>query len=321
MSRSRLVVAIVAVSVFALPAGAQTTSDSRAVRIVVPSSPGGGADVLARMIADHAGRAHGRTFVVENRPGGGNTIGTEAVARAAPDGATILITTPEFVINPHVRTLSYDPLTSFEPICYLARSPQLIVVEANAPYRTLDEFLQAARANPGKLTIASAGPASSPHVAIERIRREGKVDLTYVPFQGSGPAINALLGQHVNAVVASFPNVIGAIQSGKLRAIATTAATRIGDLPDVHTVAESGYSNFDFDLWFGAAAPAGTSRAAIGQLATLFKQTLADREILSKLKAQGFFAVGSCEADYAAFTRRQFDAYGQAIKDAGLSVK
>jgi tripartite-type tricarboxylate transporter receptor subunit TctC len=320
MPRSILVAAICAIAVAAPPAAAQT-SDNRAVKIVVPSSPGGGADVLARMLADHAGRAHGRTFVVENRPGGGNTIGTEAVARSAPDGATILITTPEFVINPHVRTLSYDPLTSFEPICYLARSPQVIVVQAASPYRSLNDLLQAARANPGKLTIASAGPASSPHVAIERIRREGKVDMTYVPYQGSGPAINALLGDHITAAVASFPNVVGAIRSGKLRAIATTSATRIDELPEVETVAESGFKDFDFDLWFGAVAPAGTSRDAIGQLAALFKQTLADPEILAKVKAQGFYAVGSCEADYAAFTRRQFDAYGQAIREAGLGAK
>lgn len=316
-----LVLATAALAATSLAAAAQPSPDSRAVKIVVPSSAGGGADVLARMIADHVGRVHGRSFVVENRPGGGNTIGTEAVARAAPDGTTILITTPEFVINPHLRSLSYDPLTSFEPICSLARSPQFIVVHPASPYRTLNDLLQAARAAPGKLTIASAGPASSPHVAIERIKRDGNVDLTYVPYQGSGPAINALLGEHVTAAVASFPNVFGAIQSGKLRPIATTSATRIDDLPQVQTVAESGYKDFDFDLWFGAAAPAGTSRDAIGQLAGLFKQTLADPEILVKLKAQGFFAVGSCQADHAAFTRSQFDAYARAIKNAGLGAR
>jgi tripartite-type tricarboxylate transporter receptor subunit TctC len=143
--------------------------------------------VLIRVLADQIGRIHDRTIVVENRPGAGNTIGTEAVARAAPDGHTLLITTPEFVINPHLRKLSYDPLTSFAPVCYLARSPQLFVVNANSPYRSFPELLDAARAKPGALTIGSAGPASSPHVAVERIKQQAGLDLTYVPYQGSGP--------------------------------------------------------------------------------------------------------------------------------------
>src|SRR3954470_9862721 len=159
---------------------------SRTIKIIVPSTAGGGADVLARMLADQISRSQDQTLVVENRPGAGNTIGTEAVARAAPDGNTLLITTPEFVINPHLRKLSYDPLTSFAPICYLARSPQLFVVNPVSPYRKLSDLLEAARAKPGELTIASAGPASSPHVAVERIKHDANVNLTYVPIKAPG---------------------------------------------------------------------------------------------------------------------------------------
>jgi tripartite-type tricarboxylate transporter receptor subunit TctC len=187
----------VLIAAFAVPT--VSPAQQRPVRIIVPSTPGGGADVLAR--------AQGQTVVVENRPGAGNTIGTEAAARAAPDGNTLLLTTPEFVINPHLRKLSYDPLTSFEPVCYLARSPQIFVFNPASSHRRLKDLLDAAKAKPGELTVASAGPASSPHVAIERIKREAGVNFTYVPYQGSGPALNALLGQHVTAAVASYPNV------------------------------------------------------------------------------------------------------------------
>ena len=291
---------------------------SRTIKIIVPSTAGGGADVLARMLADQIGRTQGQTTVVENRPGAGNTIGTEAVARSAPDGNTLLISTPEFVINPHLRKLSYDPLTSFAPVCILARSPQLLLVNPATSYKSLGELLDAARQKPGELTVASAGPASSPHVGIERIKHDARVNLTFVPYQGSGPALNALLGQHVTAAMASYPNVTGQLRSGQLRAIATASLKRIDDLPDVPTVQESGFKDFDLDIWFGAVAPAGTPKELLAQLTGWFKAALADPEILSKLKAQGLFAVGACGDDAAAFTRKQFDDYGRGIREANI---
>ena len=291
---------------------------SRTIKIIVPSTAGGGADVLARMLADQIGRMQGQTMVVENRPGAGNTIGTEAVARSAPDGNTLLISTPEFVINPHLRKLSYDPLTSFAPVCILARSPQLLLVNPATSYKSLGELLDAARQKPGELTVASAGPASSPHVGIERIKHDARVNLTFVPYQGSGPALNALLGQHVTAAMASYPNVTGQLRSGQLRAIATASLKRIDDLPDVPTVQESGFKDFDLDIWFGAVAPAGTPKELLAQLTGWFKAALADPEILSKLTAQGLFAVGACGDDAAAFTRKQFDDYGRGIREANI---
>jgi tripartite-type tricarboxylate transporter receptor subunit TctC len=293
---------------------------SRTIKIIVPSTAGGGADVLARMLADQIGKTQGQTIVVENRPGAGNTIGTEAVARSAPDGNTLLITTPEFVINPHLRKLNYDPLTSFAPICSLARSPQLILVNPATPYKSLAELLDAARQKPGELTVASAGPASSPHVGIERIKHDAKVDFTYVPYQGSGPALNALLGQHVTAAMASYPNVTGEIRSGQLRAIAVASLSRVDDLPDVPTVQESGFKDFDLDIWFGVVAPTGTPQDSLAQLTAWFKAALQNPEILSKLKAQGLFAVGACGADSAAFTRKQFDEYGRGIREANIKA-
>jgi tripartite-type tricarboxylate transporter receptor subunit TctC len=308
-----------ALLVCAVAASSQAQAQSsRTIKIIVPSTAGGGADVLARMLADQIGKAKGQTIVVENRPGAGNTIGTEAVARAAPDGNTLLITTPEFVINPHLRKLNYDPLTSFAPICYLARSPQLIVVNPATSYKTLADLLDGARQKPSELTVASAGPASSPHVGIERIKHDAKVDFTYVPFQGSGPALNALLGQHVTAAMASYPNVTGQIRGGQLRAMAVASLSRVDDLPDVPTVQEAGFKDFDLDIWFGVVAPVGTPQDSLAQLTSWFKAALQDPEILAKLKAQGLFPVGACGADYAAFTRKQFDDYGRGIREANI---
>ena len=162
-------------------------------------SVGGGADILARLLADQISRTQNVTMVVENRPGASNTIGTEAAARAAPDGNTLLIATPEFVINPHLRKLNYDPLNGFTPVCYLARSPQLFVVNSELPYRTLDDLLDAARAKPGELTLASAGPASGTHIAFETLKYAANVKMVYVPYQGSAPAVNALLAGHVTS--------------------------------------------------------------------------------------------------------------------------
>src|SRR5262249_5698847 len=160
--------------------------------------------------------------------------------------------------------------------------------------------------------------ASSPHVGLERIKHDSKVDFTYVPYPGSGPALNALMGQHVTAAMASYPNVTGQIRSGQLRAIATASPTRINDLPDVPTVQEAGFKDFDLDIWFGVVAPAGTPHNTLTQLTSWFKAALQDPDILSKLKQQGLFAVGACGDDYAAFTRKQFDEYGRGIREANI---
>lgn len=315
----RTLVPAAAAAALLLSGSAAPAQTTRTIKIIVPSTPGGGSDTIARILADHISRAYGQAMVVENRPGASNTIGTEAVARSAPDGNTLVITTPEFVINAHLRKLSYDPLKSFEPVCYLVRSPQLIVVNGTSPYRTLGDFLGAARARPGELTMASAGPASSPHIAIETIKRATGAGINYIPYQGTTPAINALMGDHLTAVMASWPNVAELIRSGRLRALATTTAQRIEALPDLPTVSEAAsIKDFDVDIWFGANVAANTPREPISQLANWFTASLKVSEVKAKLDAQGLFPVGSCGADYAAFLRKQYDDYGRAIREANI---
>jgi len=314
-----LIAVTVLLSILPESASAQT---SRTIKIVVPSTPGGGSDTIARILADYVSRAYNQSMVVENRPGASNTIGTEVVARSAPDGNTLVITTPEFVINAHLRKLSYDPLTSFEPICNLVQSPQIIVVNATSPYRTLKDLLDAARAKPGELTMASAGPASSPHIAIETIKRATGVSINYIPYQGTTPAVNALMGDHLTSVMSSYPNVSELIRTGRLRALATTTAKRIQSMPDLPTVAEAaGITDFDVDIWFGVNAAAKTPRELTAQLAAWFTAALKAPEVKAKLDVQGLFEVGTCGEGYAAFLRKQYDDYGRAIRDANIKVQ
>jgi tripartite-type tricarboxylate transporter receptor subunit TctC len=318
--RKCIAIAGLASGLMALCGAEASAQSAKTTKIVVPSSPGGGADVLARLLADHIGKVERQTIVVENRPGAGNTIGTEAVARAEPDGSTVLISTPEFVINSHLRKLNYDPLTSFASVCYLARSPQLFVVNSTSPYMTLGDLLNAARAKPGELSMASAGPASSPHVLIETLKRAAGVNLTYVPYQGSAPAVNALLGGHLTAVLASYPNVAEQVRSGKLRALASASPSRFEQMPDVPTLVESGFKDIEADIWFGVAAPAKTPKDTISQLARWFTAALQAPEIRTKLSDQGMFPAGICGDDFAAFVRKQYDAYGHAIGEAGIKA-
>ena len=310
-----IVRALIAVTVLlTIPPDSASAQTSRTIKIIVPSTPGGGSDTIGRILADYVSRAYNQSMVVENRPGASNTIGTEAVARSAPDGNTLVITTPEFVINAHLRKLSYDPLTSFEPICNLVQSPQLIVVNAPSPYRTLKDLLDAARTKPGELTMASAGPASSPHIAIETIKRATGVNINYIPYQGTTPAVNALMGDHLTSVMSSYPNVSELIRTGRLRALATTTAKRIQSMPDLPTVAEAaGIKDFDVDIWFGVNAAAKTPRELTSQLATWFTAALKAPDVKAKLDVQGLFEVGTCGEAYAAFLRKQYDDYGRAI--------
>jgi tripartite-type tricarboxylate transporter receptor subunit TctC len=288
------------------------------IKIVVPLPPGGAGDIVARLLADQVGCVQGTAVVTENRPGAGTVIGTESVARAAPDGGTLLVNAPYILISPHLRKVNFDPLTSFEPLCYLVRSPGVIVVNAASPYRTLGQLIEAARSRPGEVTLASVGPGTAQHIGFEMLRRAAKVEMTYVPYAGGAPAINALLGGHVTSVFAEYAPLASHIKAGMLRPLATSSRTRIEPLPDLPTVAESGYPEYEVDFWWGLFAPAKTPKEKLGQLARWFAEGLRVPEVKAKLDEQGFSAVGMCGAEFAALLRRQFDEYGRIIREANI---
>ena len=301
--------------------GDATAQTARTIKLIVPLPAGGAGDIVARLLAEQTGRANGVTIVTENRPGAGSVIGTEAVARAAPDGSTLLINAPYLLIAPQIKKVNYDPLTSFEPICYLVSSPGVIVVNSNSRYRSLDALLGAGRAQPGTLSIASVGPATAQHIGLERLKRAAKVDLTYVPYAGGAPAINALLGGHVTAVFAEYAPLAPHLKAGTLRALATTARTRIQALSELPTVAESGYDGFEVDLWWGLFAPAKTPKDAIAQLAGWFKAALQSRDIQAKLVNQGFTPEAVCGVEFATLLRKQYDDYGRTIREAKINAQ
>jgi tripartite-type tricarboxylate transporter receptor subunit TctC len=319
--RNRLAIALVAMALATLSGHGAWSQMPATLKLVVPYPPASGPDILSRLMAEQIGRTPGSpTVVVENRPGGGTLIGTEAVARAAPDGGTVLLAANSFVVNPSLKKQSYDPSTSFEPVCYLAATPILLVVNSASPYRTLNDFIAAARAKPGELSVAGA-PASSLQVAYEVIKRAAGIDLTYVPFAGTAPAINALMGSHVTAVSADYPTVVAQLQSGTLRALVTASHARAEPLPDVPTLAETGLSKYDADIFYGTVAPAKTPPEAISQLIGLFSAALKAPDMKPKLAKQGLFPVGMCGAQFGAFLRKQVDEYTRIIREAGIKAE
>jgi tripartite-type tricarboxylate transporter receptor subunit TctC len=301
-------------------APAQTTT-GKTTRIVVPFPPGGTADVIARIIAQQAGQASGQSFVIENRPGAGTIIATDLVNRAAPDGSTLLLMANSFVINPSLRaSLPYDPLT-FEPICLLVNSPQVVVVNSASPYQSLAELFAAAKARPGELSYATVGPATTQHIAGEALRRAAGLNITYVPYPGGAPAVNALLGGHVVAVLTNYSEVMEQVNAGKLRALAVTTHERIPPLPDVPTLSEAGHKDLEATAWFGMMAPPKTPKEITAQLITLFKAALQTPEVSSKLTAQGLYPVGACGADFAEHVRKQHESYARSVRELNIKTE
>jgi tripartite-type tricarboxylate transporter receptor subunit TctC len=291
---------------------------SGAIRFVVPFPAGGGGDLLIRVVAQQMGNSRGVTTVVEDRPGAASIVGTEYVSRAAPDGNTLLLVANSFIIHPFFKKLNYEPLTSFVPISLLANSPQVIVVNSTSPYHTLAALLDAARAKPGALTFSSIGPATTQHIAFELLKLRAKVDLAFVPFNGEVPAINELLGGRVDTVMANYSAAAENIKAGSLRALAVGSRARLEWLPDVPTVAESGYPAYEVYVWSGLVAPAGTPAHIVDQLSEWCNAAILAPELKSKLSLLGLDPIGKPTAEFAAFLRQQREEYGRAIHEANI---
>lgn len=311
------VLAILSSSMFCQGAWSQTT---RTIKIVVPFPPGGGIDVLARVIAEQVGRAQGVTVVVENRPGAATVIATEAVSRAEPDGNTILMANNTFVVAPHTHKVSYDPFSGFEPICRVGSTPTIIAVNSASPYHTLEDLLNAARTKPGEITYGTS-PGSAMNVAFERLGRMANLRMTFVPFGGTPPVISAVLGGHIDVAIADYPVAAGQIQAGTLRALATGSRRRLEELPDVPTVAESGYKDYALEIWYGLVAPAKTPKEVVSQLADWFTSSVQVPEIRSKLAAQGISAKAVCGAQFSDDLHQEYDTYGRAIREGNIKAE
>jgi len=292
---------------------------ARTLKIVVPFASGGGGSVLARMLAEQIERQQMVTIIVENRPGAATALGTEAVARSTPDGNTLLITNTAFITNAHLRKLNYDPLTSFEPICALASVPIFVAVNSASPYRTVADFVSAARARPGELTMATFVGTTS-HIGLEMLKRMANVDITLVPFPGSSPAVTALLGGHVTALYDNYASIAEHVNAGKLRVLGTAASVRVEALPEVPTIAEAGYNGYAIEGWWAAFAPAKTPKQTVTQIGGWFDAASRVPEVKVKLEPLGFYPMNTCGPDFAELLRKTYNDLGRAIREANIKA-
>jgi tripartite-type tricarboxylate transporter receptor subunit TctC len=317
MSKLRHIL-IAATALAALSMSGALAQSSRQIKFIVPFPAGGGGDVITRMVAEQWTQAHGVATVIENRPGAATVLGVEAASRAAPDGNTLGIVANSFIIHPNFKKLSYDPLTSFEPVCLLANSPQVIVVNSSSPYRTLKEWLDAARSKPGELSHASVGPASPQHIAFEQLKLLAKVNITFVPFNGNTPALNALLGGHVGSVMSNYSEAAELVGAGKLRALAVASDKRVDSWPDVPTVAEQGFKDYSVEAWYGLVVPAKTPKDKVAELSKWCAETMAAPALKPKWALQGLTPAGSSSEEFAAHLRKQSDDYARVIREANI---
>lgn len=318
LRRSLWLLAALSALVGAVPAAAQNFP-SRPIRIVVPFPAGGSTDTLTRLVGQHLSQRWGQPVLVDNKPGGGTVIGGAIVAKAPADGYTLLIVANSLVINAKLRNnLPYDGIKAFAPVALLTNSPQVLAVSSASPYKTLRELFDAARAQPGALSYATVGPATTQHIAGEMLKRAAGVDLTYAPYPGGGPAANAVLGGHVSAVLTNLNEVAGQIEAGKLRPLAVTTLARLDALKQVPTVAESGYRDYEAVAWFGVAAPAGTPADVVAKLADGFQAALNDPEVRQRLIGAGLYPAYLGPAAFTTHIAQQYEHYARVIDEAKI---
>jgi tripartite-type tricarboxylate transporter receptor subunit TctC len=295
---------------------------SHPIRLVVPLSPGGFADVPTRMLVPRLSAALGKPVFVENKPGAGGTIGADAVAKSAPDGHTLLVVATPHVISAHLyRTLPYDSLKDFAPIALLGSGPYALVVNPRQLHvASVRELIAAAKAKPGKIDYASSGNGSAQHLVGALFNRMAGIELNHVPYKGSGPAMQDLLGGQVAVSFAGIPNVISSVKAGKLRALAVTTPTRWAELADVPTIAEAGLPGYEATLWLGLAAPAGTPAEIVNRIHAETARAVQDPELQQGFRTAGVNATIMNPQEFGMFIRAEFEKWDRVVRDTGATV-
>lgn len=291
------------------------------VRIIVPFAPGGGTDAIARTLGTGMAQALGQTVIVENKPGAGTIIGSESVAKSAPDGYTLLIATFAHAVNPSLQPkLPYATDKAFAPVILIGRSPNVLVVKAESPYKTVKDIVAAAKGAPGKLTFASQGNGTSAHLAGELFKNLAKVDLTHVPYRGAGPAITDLLGGQVDMMFGTAAAVSPFVQSGKLRALGVTTAQRSPASPAVPTIAESGVAAYAAESWYGLYAPAGTPADVIAKLNAAARKAVEAEVFRNRAREEGLIITASTPAELDAYVRAEEARWTKVVKDNNITA-
>jgi tripartite-type tricarboxylate transporter receptor subunit TctC len=291
---------------------------TRPVRLVVPFAPGGGTDIAARVLADGLTQSLRQTFVVDNRGGAGSVIGTEIVAKSAPDGYTLLLGNISLAFNSALYSkLPYDALSDLAPISLVVDQPNIVVAHPSLPAQTLKDFVALARASPGKYTYASAGVGSGTHLATELLAMELKLKLIHVPYKGTGPALTALLGNEISVFVSTFASALPHVKAARLRSFAVTSAQRVSALPEVPTVAESGVPGYDYSTWYGLLGRAGTPRAIVESLNKATVAVLETAEVRQRYASQGMEAIPSTAEAFSSKLKAETEKWTRVIRATG----
>lgn len=323
MDRTALVSTFFATLLVALApiAGAQSYP-TRPIRLVSPFPPGGGSDINARLLAEPLGAALGQTVVVDNRPGAGGRLGLDLVAKATPDGYTLVLGGIGMAIQRAIyRSLPYDTLRDFIPISLLAEQPNIMVAHPSVAAKSFQEFIALARSQPGKLSYGSAGVGTGTHLAMEMLLMSQKVELLHVPYKGTGPALTALLSNEISVYLSTFASALPHVKADRLRAFAVTTAKRASTLPQVPTIAESGVPGYEYSTWYGLLAPAGVPRTIIDQLNKATVAALKTPEIQQRYVTQGLDPIPSTSAHYAAYLRTETEKWTKTVRAAKVLLQ
>ena len=310
------------------PAVAQSTSalaqdfPNKPIRLIVPFPPGGPNDIIARVVSRRMGEILKQTIVIDNRGGQGGVLGTDVVAKSAPDGYTIALTSAgALAISPSMEKVAYVTLTDLAPITLVATVPEMLVVATSVPAKDMKELVALAKAQPGKMNFASSGPGSMPHLAGELFKLTAKIDITHVPYRGAAPAVNDLLGQQVQMVFLDLPVLLPQVQAGKLRPIAVGAPQRVPSAPDVPTTTEVGMPDLQTENWYGLVAPAKTPKDVIAVLNKAAVEAMKDADVIAKLGQQGAIVGGDTPEHFRNFIDVETKRWAKVIKDAGVQTE
>jgi len=317
--RPLAVASLLLAALLALPAGAQTFP-GRGVRIIVPQTPGGASDALARVVGQKLAERWGQPVVIENRAGAGGNIGMGLAANSPADGHTIIMVSSSYVVNPGLYAqVPYDPFKSFIPVSNVAASPNVFTVHPSIPAKTMQELAKLA-AEGKKLNVGTPGVGTTPDLSAELFKMTAKIDLVRVPFAGAGPAVTAVIGNQVNVGCTALPPTTPHIQGGRLRALAVTGAKRTPTLPDVPTMAESGYKGQEADTLQGLLVPAGTPRPIVMRLHEEIRKMMQQKDVQERVAGLGFDVVASTPEQFAAQVKVEVEKWGKVIKAAGIKA-
>lgn len=293
----------------------------RPVRVIVPWPPGGGADIVGRALAQKLGEHFGQQFIVDNRPGASGNIGVELAARSPADGYTLVVVGGNHATNVSLyRRIGYDPVKDFEPISLLTSVPNLLEVHPSMPVRTVRELIDLARAKPGQITYGSAGNGTTGHLAMELLMSTAKIEMMHIPYKGSNVFLSDLIGGQISA---GFDNVLSSaphVRAGRLRGIATSGARRALSMPELPTVAESGFPGFEVPLWQGILAPVGVPREIIERLHAGVVASIQKPDLQERFRQVGGEAIGGTPEEFRTFIRREIDKWGKVIRESGIRL-